>query len=251
MNTGLLVLLALAAGIGTAAVGPGGVLVTADLLLLTGLTPEQVSGTAIATQTAVGLLGASVFLRSGQLRDPDTVRVAWALAGVSLAGTPVGVVLNGLVSGRGFALGLAVLTATAGVLVWTRERRAPEAPGTPVPRLPATTVMTTGFLVAAASGAFGLGGPLLAVPLLIALGMPLLPVLAAAQVQSIVIAGVGSLGYLAQGAVDPLLALLTGIPQLAGILIGWKLARMLSGRTLKYTLAAVLTALAPCLAFQR
>lgn len=51
-----------------------------------------------------------------------------------------------------------------------------------------------GFVVAVVSGVVGIGGPMLTVPLLVALGVPVLESLAAAQAQSVVIAGVGTVG---------------------------------------------------------
>ncbi|MFD0534163.1 hypothetical protein ACFQY7_10730 [Actinomadura luteofluorescens] len=65
-----LVLLAVAAGIGITAVGPGGVLITAGLFALTPLDPAQVAGTALVTNVATGVLGTAVYWRSGQLREP-------------------------------------------------------------------------------------------------------------------------------------------------------------------------------------
>jgi len=79
--------------------------------------------------------------------------------------------------------------------------------------------------------------------------MPVLSALAAAQVQSVVIATVGTAGYLAAGAIDWPLAALVGIPELAGVLLGWVLARALPTRTLTYVLIASLFGLAPYLAF--
>ncbi|WP_153182956.1 sulfite exporter TauE/SafE family protein, partial [Streptomyces sp. E5N298] len=90
--------------------------------------------------------------------------------------------------------------------------------------------------------------PMLTVPLLVALGVPVLESLAAAQAQSVVIAGVGTVGYLAQGAVDWPLAVLVGVPELAGVLLGWRIAHALPTRHLKFALIATLLALAPYLA---
>ncbi|GAB3388033.1 TSUP family transporter [Amycolatopsis echigonensis] len=89
---------------------------------------------------------------------------------------------------------------------------------------------------------------MLAVPLLVVAGMPVLGALAAAQVQSVVIASVGTLGYVVHGAVDWRLAAIVGIPELAGVLIGWRIAHALPTKTLKAALVAVLVGIAPYLA---
>lgn len=250
-----LVLIGLAAGVGITAVGPGGVLVTVGLFAFTDLSPAQVAGTAIVTNVATGLLGTAVYTRSGQLREPRTRRTAALLAGGAVAGTPLGVLANGLVTGRVFGMLLGAFLALVAVLVlW---RRPPDAPsggmgggasggtgggvGWPV-------ALAVGAGVAVAGAMFGVGGPLLSVPLLIALGMPVLPALAAAQAQSVVIAAAGTAGYVAAGAVDWPLAALVGVPELAGVLAGWLIARTVPAAALKGALVVSLLALAPYVA---
>lgn len=239
-------LFGLVGGIGISAIGPGGVLPTIGLFALTDLTPAEVAGTAIVTHVATGALATAAFARSGHLRESDTRRTALVLAASAVVGTPLGVQVNTLVSKRTFGLVLAVFVVAVAVLVWYRERRRPAAVR---PRPPAPLVAVVGFAVAVASGIVGIGGPMLTVPLLVALGVPVLESLACAQAQSIVIASVGSLGYLAHGAINWPLAALVGIPELAGVLLGWKIARVLpTGGTLKYALIIALLAVAPYLA---
>lgn len=243
-----LALFGLAAGVGITAVGPGGVLATIGLFLLTGLSPAAVAGTGIATHVATGVMAVAAYTRSGQLRDSATRRVAAILAVAAVVGTPLGVLFNALVGGEVFGILLAVAVAVTGLLVWVREYRAPVG-GDAHSHVSTTATGAVGSTVAVASGLFGLGGPMLAVPLLVICGLPVLPSLAAAQVQSVVIAGIGTFGYLMQGAVDWPLALLVGIPELAGVLLGWKIAHVVPTRRLKYALAAALLVLAPYLAF--
>lgn len=109
-------------------------------------------------------------------------------------------------------------------------------------------VAVLGTGVALAAGVVGIGGPMLSVPLLVALGVPVLSALAAAQVESIVIAGVGTAGYLVTGGIDWRLAVLIGVPELAGVLIGWRIARALPTRVLRVALVVSLLGLAPYLA---
>ncbi|MCH6163154.1 sulfite exporter TauE/SafE family protein [Streptomyces marispadix] len=269
----LLALFGLAGGIGITAVGPGGVLPTIGMFLLTGLSPSGVAGTAIATHIATGALGTAAYTRSGQLRDPRTRRIALVLSTAALVGSPLGVFFNTLADGRVFAILLAIAVATTGILVWLRERRtagtadaarAADSGGGPTSSDPGTgsgagsgtgpaslspvTTAALGLLVAVAAGLFGLGGPMLSVPLLVIAGLPLLPALAAAQAQSVVIASVGTVAYLVHGSVDWALAVLVGVPELAGVMIGWKIAHAVPTRKLKYALAGTLLALAPYLA---
>lgn len=245
----LLGVLGLVCGIGITALGPGGVLATIALFALTTLTPAQVAGTAIVTHVATGALGTAAYTRSGQLRDPGTRRTALVLAGAALAGTPVGVLVNTVISGRAFGLLLSVFVAGVATLVLYRQRRAPADRPPAQPRT--LTVAAVGLGVAAAAGMFGIGGPMLTVPLLVALRVPVLSALAAAQAQSVIIAGTGTVGYLTQGAVNWPLAALVGVPELVGVLIGWAIARALPTRTLTYALVAVLFGLSPYLALHR
>ncbi|WP_218004685.1 sulfite exporter TauE/SafE family protein [Microtetraspora niveoalba] len=243
----LLVLLGLfgfAGGVGITALGPGGVLPTIGLFALTGLSPAEVAGTAIVTHVATGALATAAYTRSGQLRDPATRRTALLLAGTAVVGTPLGVLVNTMVSTRAFGLTLGLLLVLVAALVWIRERRGPAAGAVP----PTPLVAGLGLAVAVAAGVVGIGGPMLTVPLLIVLGVPVLESLASAQVQSVVVAAVGTLGYLAHDAVDWPLAALVGVPELAGVLIGWKIAHALPARGLKYGLIVALLALAPYLA---
>lgn len=243
----LLALCGLAAGVGITAVGPGGVLVTVGLFALTGLGPAQVAGTAMVTNLATGALATVAYTRSGQLREGATRRTAAVLCGSAVVGTPPGVLLNSLVSGRVFGVLLGVFVALVAALVWWRHRfpGAGQAPAAAGPGLPATAAV--GFGVAVVSGMFGLGGPVLTVPLLVALHMPVLSALGASQAQSVVIAGVGTVGYAVHGAVDWTLAAVVGVPELAGVLAGWVLARALPARVLRFALIAALLALAPYL----
>ncbi|WFB84090.1 MULTISPECIES: sulfite exporter TauE/SafE family protein [Streptomyces] len=238
-------LLGLVGGIGITAVGPGGVLPTIGLFALTSLSPAQVAGTAVVTHVATGALATAAYTRSGQLREPATRRTAMVLSLAALAGTPLGVLVNSSVSQRMFGIVLGVLVAGTAGLVLLRERRAAAVPRAH-PSTP--TVAVLGFSVAVAAGIVGIGGPMLTVPLLVALGVPVLESLAAAQAQSVVVAGVGTLGYVAHGAVDWPLAALVGVPELAGVLLGWRIARALPARHLKYALVTTLFALAPYLA---
>jgi uncharacterized membrane protein YfcA len=219
--------------------------VTVGLFVLTDLSPAAVAGTAIVTHVATGAFGTLAYWRSGQLRRAPTRRAAAVLAAAALVGTPIGVLVNGVVSGPGFGVLLAAVVAATGILVLVRERRVGSA-DRPPPRT--AVVAAIGTTVAVAAGLFGIGGPMLAVPLLLFCGMPVLDALGAAQAQSILIASVGTVGYGAQGAIDWPLAVAVGVPELAGVLIGWRIAHAVPTHRLRLTLAAALICLAPYLA---
>ena len=235
----------LVGGIGITAIGPGGVLPTIGLFALTDLSPAQVAGTAIVTHVATGIFGTVVYTRSGQLRDRETRRTAAILAGAAVVGTPLGIIVNGAVSNRGFGFILGAMIAVTAALVLLREYRRSSQDSVHMAVWPLVTI---GLLVALAAGIVGIGGPMLTVPLLVAMGVGMLESLAAAQVQSIVIAAIGTIGYLSIGAVDWGLALVIGIPELVGVFLGWRLAHALPTQHLKYAMVVGLLLLAPYLA---
>lgn len=244
----LLALIGLVGGIGITAVGPGGVLPTIGLFALTGLSPAHVAGTAMVTHVATGALGTAAYSRSGQLREPETRRIALILVGTAMLGTPFGVFIGTTVSRDGFALVLGLVVAAAAGLVWWRAR-IPQPDVLSSPPTPAFLI-PLGLCVSALSGIVGIGGPMLTVPLLAAAGRPVLSSIACAQAQSIVIATVGTVGYLSHGTINWQLAAVVGIPELAGVLIGWKIAHALPTRTLMNALIATLGMLAIYLVWQ-
>ena len=265
LSAGTLILLALfgfAGGVGTTALGPGGVLVTIGLFLFSGLPPAAISGTAIATNVGSATLGTGAFARSGQLRGRETRRIAAVLIAAAVVGTPLGVLVNAHISGGAFGILLGICVAAIGVLLFVRERqrRAASAPGASAPSASAPTlphpppgparahdampapsiVLPLGLAVALVSGLFGLGGQLLSVPLLISIGAPMLPALGAAQAQSIVIAGIGTVGYAIRGAIAWPLVLVVGVPLVVGALVGWRLTQTVPTERLRSLLALAL-----------
>ena len=164
----VLALLGLAGGVGITALGPGGVLPTIGLFALSGLSPSTIAVTATVTHIATGLLGSMAYLRSGQLREPLTHRTAVILCGSAVLGTPLGVLLNSAVSGRVFGILLGVFVAVVGLLVWWREYRRDEPGDSLHPHHSTLLLATLGLVIAASSGLFGIGGPMLTVPVLVA-----------------------------------------------------------------------------------
>lgn len=247
-----LVVIALVGGIGITAIGPGGVLVTIGLFLLTDLSPAEIAGTAIVTHIGTGVLGSLAYLRSGQLREPATRALATILAVTAVVGTPLGALLNSRMSGEFFGVLLAVMVVGVGVSVLVRERRQPgRDEGRPAHFGTPRSQGVLGGTIALVSGIFGLGGPMLSVPALVIGGVPILRALAAAQGQSVVVATSGTMAYLGQGAISWPLVLLTGVPQLVGVVLGWRIAHALPRRPLTYALAATLIALGPVIAAVR
>jgi len=105
-----------------------------------------------------------------------------------------------------------------------------------------------GIILGAFSGLLGVGGPVIAVPALVIVGVPMLYAVAAAQVQSIFIAVFSATGYFVQGQISLSLAVLVGLPLAAGVMLGWKVAHLINPDRLKSFLEGVLILIAPYLA---
>lgn len=284
----LLVLVAFGAGIGIAAVGPGGVFLTVALYALTPVPSATVAGTATATFVVTGLLGTVSYYRSGELADRRRLKLGAGLSAGGVAGALLGVRLNAVLSERLFGVLLGLFLVAVGVLVWRRaegtaggpveegtgerEPRGEEgegggpgegeggattdeastllADGAPSDSIEFGLLRATvvGFFVGTAGGLLGVGGPVLAVPILVAGGVPILAAVAAAQVQSMFVSGVAAGGYFARGAVSLPLALLVGVPELVGVLVGWRIAHRVPTAKLKRVLAVILLCLGPYVA---
>lgn len=245
-----LVIVSLAGGMGITAVGPGGVFVTAALYALLDIPPGTVAGTASATFVATGLLGTATYLRSGELGDRAGAVAAGLLSLGGIVGALVGVRLNATVSGQLFGYLLGVFLTLSGAFVWYRARattgeRRKLNPATWSGRAAVTLI---GFAVGVPGGLLGVGGPVIAVPLLVAAGIPMLLAVALAQVQSVFLAAGATAGYVAQGSVSWPLAVLVGVPELVGVVAGWRFAQHIDPSRLKRGLAVLLVVLGPYLA---
>lgn len=245
----LLVVLSLFAGVGITAVGPGGIFITIALVALTDLPPAVVVGTASATFIATGLVGAESYRRSGELDSRSSKRMAVVLCLTGLAGALVGVRLNAFIDESTFSILLGVFVSLTGILVFYRTRYGSDGDDFDV-MTPGGTLGVAGIgaFVGISGGLLGVGGPVLAVPLLVAIGVPMLIAVGVAQVQSVFVAAFATAGYLAQNAVSWPLAVAIGIPELLGVVAGWKIAQSIDSKILTRVLAIVLLVLGPYIA---
>jgi len=237
-----LVAIALVAGVGITTIGPGGIFVTVALYALTPLSSAEVAGTAHATFIVTGLVGTVAYARSGELLDGGGRGMAAILSSASVVGALAGAALNSYVSRNLFGILLGAVAGLTGATLLYREWRELE----PIVSVDASTrdgqaaLGTLGFGLGVASGLVGVGGPVLAVPALVVLGVPILLALGVAQVQSIFISGFATAGYFAQGAVSVPYAVLVGVPQVAGVVVGWSIAHRVDPARLKVVLGAIL-----------
>jgi uncharacterized membrane protein YfcA len=243
----MLIVIAFLAGIGITTIGPGGIFLTIALYALTPLSPSTIAGTAQTMFIATGVVGTVAYVKSGELTNDTNLTLTAVLSLTSIIGALVGSLVNAHLSRAVFGLLLGTLASLTGLIILYRERRG----FMPLCALDSDTtrgrlwLAVLGFVLGGFSGLLGVGGPVLAVPALVLVGVPMLYALAVAQVQSIFIAVFASVGYFAQGAISVPLAVLIGIPLVVGVVAGWRIAHFIDPNRLKAALGGVLLLVGP------
>ncbi|AWV89735.1 sulfite exporter TauE/SafE family protein [Bradymonas sediminis] len=237
--------IALIGGICITTIGPGGIFVTIALFALLDLTPSTVAGTASATFIATGIVGSLAYLRSGELSKPGARRAALVLGAASVIGAFAGAQLNTILDARLFGIMLGAFVLLTGLIILIRRVMGLSSDADFELNTPKADIamVAIGLGVGLPGGLLGVGGPVLAVPIMVVLGVPMLVGVALAQVQSIFIAAFATVGFAIHGAIDWSLALLVGVPLLIGTVAGWYLARRINPDRLQLGLAAVLIGL--------
>lgn len=241
----LLLVIALLGGICITTIGPGGIFVTIALFALLPLDPSTVAGTASATFIATGIVGSLGYLRSGELKGKVAAKAAGVLSLASVIGAFAGAQINTLLDKSLFAVLLGLFVFFTGNLILYRQKKQlkPESKLQIDSSKGLLWLAGVGIAVGLPGGLLGVGGPVLAVPLMVVLGVPMLLSVALAQVQSIFISGFATVGYMIHNAVDWYLALYLTIPLLIGTISGWYIAQRIKASKLQISLALVLIAL--------
>ncbi|MCO8245835.1 MULTISPECIES: sulfite exporter TauE/SafE family protein [unclassified Haladaptatus] len=240
----ILVVIAFLSGVGITAVGPGGIFITVALFALTDVSSSVVAGTAMTTFVFTGLLGTFTYVRSGELRSRSGRRLAVLVTVPSIVGAVLGAFANTILAAGSFGTMLTAFTALVGVTIVYRERH---GLGSKWSFDHDSTVGIAvfgglGLGIGVVGGLLGVGGPVIAVPVLIVLGVSMLDALAAAQVQSVFLSAFAAMTYLTQGAVSVPLAVAVGVPELLGVVVGWRVAHRVEPSRLKLALGASLVA---------
>jgi len=241
----LLLVIALIGGVCITTIGPGGIFVTIALFALLPLEPSTVAGTASATFIATGIVGSLGYLRSGELKGKVAGKAAGILSLASVIGAFSGAQINTLLDKSLFAVLLGLFVLFTGILILYRQKKQLKSES----KLQIGSgkglmwLAGVGIAVGFPGGLLGVGGPVLAVPLMVVLGVPMLLSVALAQVQSIFISGFATVGYMVHEAVDWYLALFLTIPLLIGTISGWYIAQRIKARKLQVSLAMVLVIL--------
>jgi hypothetical protein len=209
-------------------VGVGGVLMISFLALYGGLSIHQAAATSLATFVFTGILGTWLYQRRGSI----AWRVALPVCAGALVFGYVGAAVAARIDARPLALIIALVIVAAGAYIFVPQRiaaRHRDGRGWREQALLAGVGAASGF----GSGLSGAGGPLFSVPFMVILRYVPLTAVATSQVLQIVAAASGSLGNLRYGFIDWYAAAVITVFELAGVMIGVRLAHVASALALR------------------
>jgi hypothetical protein len=210
------------------AVGIGGVLLTPALVYLAGLDIHRAMGTSMLAFVFTGIVGTATYARRGSLD--------WSagapIAGGAVPGSLLGAWANGPLPESVLKVILAGLLVAVGTytVAGAGRARAVRAPGAPA-------LAAVGAVIGFGSGLTGTGGPVLAVPALLLLGLAALPAVAISQLCQLPVAIFGTIGFLLYGHVDVLLGLGLGVLASGAVVVGACIAHAASAARLRIAVA--------------
>jgi len=230
----LLAAVATAVGLFIGTVGVGGVLMVSFLALYGGLGIHQAAATSLFTFLFTGILGTWLFQR----RSSIDWRIAAPVCAGALVFSYVGAATAAGIDARPLAIIIALVIVAAGVYIFVPQRAAArprDGRGWREQLLLASVGAASGF----GSGLSGAGGPVFSVPFMVILRYVPLTAVATSQVLQIVAATSGSIGNLRHEFIDFRIAALVTVFELAGVILGVRLAHAASALALR-RLAGVL-----------
>ncbi len=229
-------------GVSIGMLGMGGVFLTPVLLLLLDLPISTAMGTALFTFIGTGLLGTYIYQREGNVDWSAAI----LLGMMSVLGAVLGSNINFALSQEVLQLALSIFLAAIGVFALLREHFTLLQRGLlvkPVNFRGRLLFSLLGVKVGLISGLLGVGGPVLLVPILVALGWPMLLSVGVSQVVSVFSAVSGATSYLLQGRVELMIAIIALSGELMGVFCGGFVAHRIEGRKLKIILGLALIGL--------
>lgn len=222
----------------------GGVLVVPALVGLQGLPAAQAIAASALAFAVPGLL--ALFWARPDTADTGALPLPALLAGV-VPGALLGAVLVHQLRAPWLLGAVGALALASGL----RGLRPPSVAGAATPlRLGAWSTTALGLVVGLGSGLTGTGGPVLLVPLLLALRQPLLSCVLAGQLVQLPVALAAALGHWQAGSLDLRLAALLGALLLVGSMAGQWSGRRLATHHLQRGVSLLLIAAGAWLAAQ-
>jgi uncharacterized protein len=211
--------------------GVGGVLLVPFLIYALGFPVQGAVAVALWSYLWSGLLAIALYWRRGSI----PWRAAAWLCGAAVPGAFLGARALGIVPGA-LVQGLIAAVLLLGGLYTLRPPRAPRDEHL----LGRGTLVALGLITGFASALLGAGGAFLLVPLLVALGEPVLLAVGLGQAIQVPISAVASAANVAAGRVDWAAGWILAGALAAGIALGTPLAHGLSQRALRSLVAVAM-----------
>jgi hypothetical protein len=225
----LLAVVAVVVGFFIGSVGVGGVLAIPALSMLGGMDIHRASATALFTFIFTGILGTWLFYVRGSVEWRLTLPICIG----SVIFSYLGAMVNSYVEPRLLTIIIASIIIFAGLYVMLPSRRAPGEYRTGHGTRQQVMLACVGAAAGFGSGLSGAGGPLFAVPLMMALGFVPLAAIGASQVLQIVVAVSGTAGNLQFGSIDWMTAAWVAPLSLIGVALGTRAAHAVSVAVLR------------------
>jgi uncharacterized membrane protein YfcA len=213
----VLILSGVSLGVGVliGAVGIGGVLLIPALAGITGLPTREAMATALLTFLFTGGLGTFLFQRYGSIDWRLTAPVCVGAGSAAFLGAWA----NSRIQVSALEVALSVTIILSGVYTlrsWHRPRVVLEQ----YPAAQTALLLRIGAVSGFGSGLTGFGGPVVSVPIMVALGFPILPTIGASQVVQIFAALSGTFGNLQYGVINFKTGALVVTLEAVGVVIG-------------------------------
>ena len=219
----LVIALSLIVGFSIGMMGVGGIFLTPFLILLTDLEMSTAMGTALITFIGTGLLGSYIYQQEGNINWHFVLYLAPSSVLGAISGSNLNLALSEATLERILAIFLMVMA----VIIFSKQRKK-AIKIKDKQDFNKLFYLAIGFITGLASGLFGVGGPVLMVPLLSSLGWPILMAVGVSQVISVFSALSGSFNYLVNARVDFTLAFIILVAELIGVFFGGKLAHKIN-----------------------
>ncbi len=217
-------------------VGIGGILLSPLLNAFMGLNLHVAMASSSLSFLFTGIVGT---LSYAKRKSISWSHVGWLSLGIVPA-TIMGARVNAALSSNVLTIVLAVLIAFSGFYALYKR------PSTTLelPQLNKWKLMMIGIGVGFGSALTGTGGPVILVPILVALNFPALAAVGISQAIQLPIATFATVGFTLYGRIDFWLGLSLGIIQAVGVFIGAKIAHKLPAPKLRQLVAIALIGVA-------
>jgi uncharacterized protein len=226
--------LGIVAGLLIGCVGIGGVIVVPALVYVAGIPIHTAIAAALFAFLLSGIVGTWVFARNESIR--------WNLTACLWAGAMpaafAGALLASVTSAALVEAAVGVLATASGMYSLSGNDGSIETKDDAV--ISKSTLAVVGAGTGFASALTGTGGPLVLIPILVALKLPVLAAIGLAQAIQLPIAALATGGNLVAGTLDPLLGGVLGVGIAFGTSAGARLAHVMPQTTLRVFVSTLL-----------